>query len=145
MGDAVNFTSKLPFEIMDEMLKDIRKVENMRYQEEKLSHESTKSRLDYYQHKNLQFSSNIKKYIKYLSNIIIMLILAIGAVGLIFTIYPFFSVPNKHLSWFSIIIYSVLSFLSICTLFNKKFRQNIELSLFNCIHRLVFGKNDEIV
>jgi len=141
LGDIANFTDKLPFEILEEMEGDIRKVENKKYQEEKISHQKTRQKLHTYKEQDITFTFRVNQFANIISIGLTICLFILGVWGLIANIYPTLSEPPKNPHWFPILIYLVLSVISICILLIKNFRIYLKDVLSRKIIKFFFGKN----
>jgi len=129
LGDPDNFNDKLTYEILEEIKKDIRKVENAKYKEEKISHEKTKEKLQEYQKQSITFSLRVEKIVDVISRSLSYLLTVICFIGLAFNLIQIFDPVSKPkiLNILLIAIYSLLGFLGIYSSFNiKDFRIKIK-------------------
>ncbi len=142
LGDAANFTNKLLFEILEEMEGFIRKEEEKKYQNEKISHEKTRKDLHIYKEYDITFTYRANQISNIISIIFTCCLLILGGWGLIASVYPVFTETSQKINWIPVIIYSIISLCSFCILIIKKLRLKVKNYLFKKVVKIFLGKND---
>lgn len=139
LGDISNYTDKLPFEIIEEIRGDIRKVENKKFQEERISHIKTKKELHTYKEHDIAFTLRINQISNIISVSLSVVVLVFSVWGLIANIYTSLQEPTNKPSVLPIIIYSIFSLISICVLIIKDFRLFLRKFLARKINKFFFS------